>query len=94
MLTGRKKLVHFSLQNCSQRNMVQVFKEDWIHEVYYTRRLCMGKKICDSRTWFKNEFSKNSDIHMLTDEELKKLHDIELEMLCDFLKVVKEQNIS
>ena len=54
----------------------------------------MGKKICDSRTWFKNEFSKNSDIHMLTDEELKKLHDIELEMLCDFLKVVKEQNIS
>lgn len=54
----------------------------------------MSRKKYDAHTRLKMEFSKGDKVHILTDDELKKLHEIELEMLRDFLKVVKEYDIS
>lgn len=54
----------------------------------------MSSKKQDARTMFKIEFTKSSNVHMLTAEELKRLQAVELEILKDFLKVVEENNIS
>ena len=54
----------------------------------------MSRKKEDARTMFKLEFAKSDDVHMLTDEELKRLQNVELNILKDFLKVVEEKKIS